>query len=166
MSNSNTVIRNATPADIPLVMELIRALAEYEKLSDRVTATPDLIEQALFGPRPMAECLIAESDNCAAGFALFFHNFSTFIGKPGIYLEDLFVKPEFRGCGLGKALLARLAQIALERDCGRMEWAVVDWNEPSIKFYRALGAESLDDWEIFRLKGQALVALAMTHTSV
>lgn len=165
MPNSNTVIRNATPDDILLVMELIRALAEYEKLSDRVTATPELIEQALFGPRPLAECLVAEFDGNAAGFALFFHNFSTFIGKPGIYLEDLFVKPEFRGRGLGKALLARLAQIALERDCGRMEWAVLDWNEPSINFYRALGAVSLDDWEIFRLTGDALSELATSTAS-
>lgn len=165
MSNSEIVIRPATAADVPLVIELIRALAEYEKLSDRVTATPELIEQALFGPRPMAECLIAESDGSAAGFALFFHNFSTFIGKPGIYLEDLFVKPESRGRGLGKALLSRLAQIALERDCGRMEWAVLDWNEPAIKFYRALGAESLDDWEIFRLTGVALAALAASRST-
>lgn len=164
MPDLATTIRNATLADIPLVMELIRALADYEKLSDRVTATPELIEQALFGPRPLAECLIAEADGEAAGFALFFHNFSTFIGKPGIYLEDLFVKPEFRGRGLGKALLARLAQIAVDRDCGRMEWAVLDWNEPSIKFYRALGAESLDDWEIFRLTGDALAALATSTT--
>jgi len=166
MSSSETNIRNAVPADVPLIMELIRALADYEKLSDRVTATPELIERALFGPRPWAECLIAETDGVGAGLALFFHNFSTFIGKPGIYLEDLFVKPEFRGRGIGQSLLSRLAQIAIERDCSRMEWAVLDWNEPAIKFYRSLGAAPMDDWEIFRLTGEALAALATKTAEV
>ena len=153
-------IRSATPGDLPVIMELIRGLAEYEKLADRVTATPELIERALFSDRPYAECLIAESEGTAAGFAIFYHNFSTFLGQPGIYLEDLFVLPELRGHGIGRALLSRLAAIAVERDCGRLEWAVLDWNEPAIKFYRGLRAEMLDDWRIFRLTGNALADLA------
>jgi GNAT superfamily N-acetyltransferase len=157
---SSVKIRVATANDLATIMELIRGLADYERLADRVTATEELIHRALFGPRPYAECLIAEAGDSAAGFALFFHNFSTFIGKPGIYLEDLFVNPEFRGRGIGRALLARLAAIAIDRDCGRMEWAVLDWNEPAIEFYRALGAESLDDWRILRLTGSALNELA------
>jgi GNAT superfamily N-acetyltransferase len=142
-------------------MDLIRGLAEYEKLADRVTATPELIERALFDDRPYAECLIAESEGTAAGFAIFYHNFSTFLGQPGIYLEDLFVLPELRGRGIGRALLSRLAAIAVERDCGRLEWAVLDWNEPAIKFYRGLRAQMLDDWRIFRLTGGALAELAV-----
>jgi GNAT superfamily N-acetyltransferase len=157
---TTTAIRSATPDDLPLIMELILGLAEYEKLADRVTATPELIGRALFSDRPYAECLIAETEGTAAGFAIFFHNFSTFLGKRGIYLEDLFVLPEFRGRGIGRALLGRLAAIAVERDAARLEWAVLDWNEPAIKFYRGLRAEMLDDWRIFRLTGGALADLA------
>jgi len=153
-------IRIATEADVPLILSFIRALADYEKLADRVVATEDSVRQTLFGNPRFAEVLIAEEDANPVGFALFFHNYSTFLARPGVYLEDLFVKPEARGRGYGKALLARLAEIARERNCGRVEWAVLDWNEPSIAFYRSLGAVSLDDWRMFRLTGPALDALA------
>ena len=153
-------IRIATEADVPLILSFIRALADYEKLADRVIATEDSVRQTLFGNPRFAEVLIAEEDANPVGFALFFHNYSTFLARPGVYLEDLFVKPEARGRGYGKALLARLAEIARERNCGRVEWAVLDWNEPSIAFYRSLGAVSLDDWRMFRLTGPALDALA------
>jgi GNAT superfamily N-acetyltransferase len=147
-------------ADIGTIEELIRALAEYERMADEVVMNAELLRKALFGERPYAEVLIAEADGEAVGFALFFHNFSTFLGRPGIYLEDLFVKPEHRGGGFGKALLKRLAEIAVERDCGRMEWAVLDWNEPSIGFYKKLGARPNDEWTVFRLTGDALRNLA------
>jgi len=150
------IIREAVEADIPLILTLIRALAVYEKLEHKVVATEDVLRDSLFGARPYAETLIAEEDGMPVGFALFFHNFSTFIGRPGIYLEDLFVNPEARGRGYGKALLARLAAIAKERNCGRLEWSVLDWNEPSIKFYKSLGARPMDEWTIFRLDGEAL----------
>ena len=153
-------IREATEADIPLILSLIRALAVYERLEHKVVATEEVLRDSLFGQHRYAETIIIEENGEPAGFALFFHNFSTFIGRPGIYLEDLFVKPEFRGRGYGKALLARLAAIARERNCGRVEWAVLDWNEPSINFYKALGAVPLDDWKIFRLTGDALDHLA------
>lgn len=155
-------IRNANESDVPLIFDFIRALAEYEKLADRVVATEETLRATLFGNPRFAEVLIAEEDATPVGFALFFHNYSTFLGRPGVYLEDLFVKREARGRGYGKALLARLAAIAKERDCGRVEWAVLDWNEPSIAFYRGLGAVSLDDWKIFRLTGKALDDLADT----
>ena len=153
-------IRPATEADLGTIEELIRALAEYERMADEVVMDAELLRKGLFGDRPYAEVLIAEVDDEAVGFALFFHNFSTFVGRPGIYLEDLFVKPEHRGSGLGKALLKRLAEIAVERDCGRMEWAVLDWNEPSIGFYKKLGARPNDDWTVYRLTGEALQKLA------
>ena len=153
-------IRPATPADLPLIAELIRALAEYEKLADEVRFDQATLGEKLFGPRPYAEVLIGEVDGEAQGFALFFHNFSTFEGRPGIYLEDLFVRPEARGCGLGKALLAQLARIAVERDCARLEWWVLDWNEPSIGFYKSLGARPMDEWTVMRVDGSALAALA------
>jgi len=153
-------IRNAEPADIPLVLSLIRALAVYERLEHKVVATEEVLRDSLFGARPYAETLIVEEDGKPVGFALFFHNFSTFIGRPGIYLEDLFVIPEARGRGYGKALLARLAAIAKERHCGRLEWSVLDWNEPSINFYKSLGAVPLDDWTMFRVTDGALDALA------
>jgi GNAT superfamily N-acetyltransferase len=153
-------IRFAERADVPLILRLIKALSVYEKLEDRVIATEEKIEHALFGPRPYAETLIAELDGEAVGFALFFHNFSTFLAQPGIYLEDLFVEPEHRGAGVGRALLERLASIALERDCGRLEWAVLDWNKDAIGFYRRLGATPNDDWTVYRLTGEALRALA------
>lgn len=153
-------IRPATEADTPLILELIRALAEYEKMLDRCIATEVLLRDTLFGPRPYAEAVIAEWNGAPAGFALFFHNYSTFLARPGIYLEDLFVKPELRGRGIGKALLTHLAALAIERNCGRIEWAVLDWNEPSIGFYKSLGAAPLEEWRIFRLTGAALDRLA------
>ena len=153
-------IRPATPADLPLIAELIRALAEYEKLAGKVRFDEAVLGEKLFGPRPYAEVLIGEVDNEAQGFALFFHNFSTFEGRPGIYLEDLFVRPEARGRGLGKALLTELARLAVERGCARLEWWVLDWNEPSIGFYTSLGARPMDEWTVMRVDGSALSALA------
>jgi GNAT superfamily N-acetyltransferase len=153
-------IRPAVVDDLDLVIGFIRALAEYERLADAVVLDRTLIGCHLFGDKPMAEVLIGEIDGAPRGFALFFHNFSTFEGKPGIYLEDLFVDPEARGAGLGKALLARLAQLAMERGCARLEWSVLDWNEPSIEFYKSLGAQAMDDWTINRVDGAALTALA------
>jgi len=160
MKAATSAIRPATPADIPAIVQLIRDLAEYEKLRHEVVATEGDLHAALFGDRPVAEAMLAEADGEAVGFALYFHTFSTFLGKPGMYLEDLFVKPEQRGNGYGKALLARLAAIAVERGCGRLEWSVLDWNEPSIAFYRALGAVPMDEWTVNRLTGKALHALA------
>jgi GNAT superfamily N-acetyltransferase len=153
-------IRPATRADLPLIAQFIRDLAEYERLAHEVRFDEAGLCERLFGARPYAEVLIGEIDGAPQGFALFFHNFSTFEGKPGIYLEDLFVRPKARGSGLGKALLARLAQIAAERDCARLEWAVLDWNEPSIGFYKALGARPMDEWTVFRMDGEALQKLA------
>jgi GNAT superfamily N-acetyltransferase len=153
-------IRPATEADLGTIEELIRALAAYERMADEVVMDARLLRKNLFGDRPYAEVLIAEVDGEPAGFALFFHNFSTFVGRPGIYLEDLFVKPEHRGTGLGRALLKRLAEIAVERECGRLEWAVLDWNEPAIGFYKKLGARPNDEWTVFRLAGEALQELA------
>ena len=153
-------IRPAIADDLDLVIGFIRALAEYERLADAVVLDAATLRSHLFGDKPMAEVLIGEIDGVPQGLALFFHNFSTFEGRPGIYLEDLFVEPEARGSGLGKALLARLAQLAVERGCARLEWSVLDWNEPSIAFYKALGARAMDDWTINRLDGAALSALA------
>jgi len=153
-------IRQATEADVPLTLRFIRDLAIYEKLEHKVVATEAGLRQTLFANPRFAEVVFAVEDGVEAGFALFFHNYSTFLGAPGIYLEDLFVKPEFRGRGLGKALLAHLAKLAKERGCGRVEWAVLDWNTPSINFYKSLGAISLDDWRIFRLTGEAMEKLA------
>jgi GNAT superfamily N-acetyltransferase len=154
------MIRNATVDDVPLILYFIRELAAYERLAHEVVADEALLRETLFGPRPSAEVVIAEVDGQPAGFALFFHNFSTFKGRPGLYLEDLFVKPEMRGRGVGKALLAHLAAIARERRCGRFEWAVLNWNRSAIDFYRSLGAHPLDDWVIFRMTGDALDQLA------
>ena len=153
-------IREATEGDIPLILRFIRDLAEYERLLHLVVATEETLQATLFGQTRFAEVLIGEEEGAAAGFALFFHNYSTFLAQPGIYLEDLFVRPEYRGRGYGKALLARLAQIARERRCGRVEWAVLDWNEPSIAFYKSLGARVMDEWHTFRLSGEALEKLA------
>ena len=151
-------IRAAERGDTALILELIRGLAEYEKLSHEVVATPELLEKWLFGERPVAEVLIAEWEGLPRGFALFFHNFSTFLGRPGFYLEDLYVQPEFRGRGIGKALLLRLARLAVERGYGRVEWSVLDWNEPAIQFYKSLGAKPMDEWTVFRLTGDGLTA--------
>ncbi|WP_308911940.1 GNAT family N-acetyltransferase [Pseudokordiimonas caeni] len=153
-------IRLGSKADVPVILSFIKELAEYERLSHLVVATEETLGAALFGDRPQAEVVIAALDGKDVGFALFFHNFSTFLGKQGLYLEDLYVRPEARGAGAGKALLKHLAKIALERDCGRFEWSVLDWNEPSIQFYKSLGAKPMDEWTIFRLDGEALAALA------
>jgi len=153
-------IRPATPADITTIARFIRELAVYEKLEAACRFDDAVLAQNLFGPRPMAEVILGEINGMPRGFALFFHNFSTFEGRPGIYLEDLFVEPEARGAGLGKALLAHLAALVLARDCARLEWSVLDWNAPSIAIYKALGARAMDDWTIMRLDGAALAALA------
>ena len=153
-------IRPATADDVPLIRQLIAELAEYERLADAAVATDDGLREQLFSAQPAAEVLIGEVDGEAAGFALFFHNFSTFLGKRGLYLEDLFVRPAFRGSGLGRHLMASLARIAVQRDCGRFEWSVLDWNAPAIGFYRTLGAVGMDEWTVQRLEGEALHALA------
>lgn len=158
-------LRPAVEADTGLILELIRELAEYERLLHEVVATEDSLHACLFGPRAVAEVLIAEIDSAAVGFALYFHNMSTFLGKPGLYLEDLYVRPAWRGQGVGKALLARLARVACERGCGRMEWVVLDWNIDAIEVYRRIGAVGADEWRIQRLTGDALHALAGTTTS-
>lgn len=154
-------LRPATPADLDTIIELVHALAEYEREPDAVRLDRDEFRRHLFGQRPYAEVILAETpEGASAGFALFFHNFSTWEGKPGIYLEDLFVRPELRGHGYGKALLVELARLAVERGCARLEWSVLDWNEPSIQFYKALGARPQDDWTTFRVDGDALIGLA------
>ena len=153
-------VRPATEHEVPEVLRFIRELAVYERLEHEVVVTEAALRAALFGPRPYAEVVFACLDGTPVGFALFFHNFSTFVGKPGIYLEDLFVRPEARGQGVGRNLLAWLARTALERGCGRLDWAVLDWNEPSIGFYRSLGAVALDEWTTMRLSGAALERLA------
>jgi GNAT superfamily N-acetyltransferase len=155
----SVVIRQAELSDVPVIADLIRGLARFEKLEDGVTMTEELLAKNLFGPRRYAETLIAEDGGSPVGFALFFHNFSTFLAQPGIYLEDLFVVPEQRGHGIGRALLQRLAQIAVERDCGRLEWAVLDWNRDAIGFYERLGAKPNSEWTVYRLTGETLTAL-------
>jgi GNAT superfamily N-acetyltransferase len=158
-------IRAAAAHEVPLVLDFIRELAVYEHLEHRVRITAADLSAALFGPRTYAEVVFACLDDRPVGFALFFHNFSTFLGKPGIYLEDLFVRPEARGRGLGRQLLAWLARTTLERGCARLDWAVLDWNQPSIGFYEALGAERQDEWRIYRLSGAALERAAEDATS-
>lgn len=153
-------IRPARPDDAEAIAALIYELAIYEKLEDQAKADPDTIRRHLFGPRPYAEALIAEHDGHQVGFALFFHNYSTFRGQPGLYLEDLFVQPAHRGLGIGKALLTALARIAVERECGRMEWAVLDWNQPAIGFYQSLGARPMDEWTVYRADDEALRRMA------
>ena len=152
-------IRSATKEDVPLIIVFIRKLSEYERLAHQVEATEEVLRSSLFGPTPRAEVLLAFAGEQPAGFALFFHNFSTFVGRSGLYLEDIYVNEEFRGRGIGRALFARLAEIALERDCRRFEWAVLDWNESAIRFYEALGAEPMSDWRIYRLSGEPLKRL-------
>ena len=153
-------LRSATEDDVPLILRFIRELAEYEKLPHECIATEEAVRSTLFGEKRFAEVLIAEEESEPVGFALFFHNYSTFLGRPGIYLEDLYVRPELRGRGYGKQLLARLAAVARERNCGRLEWAVLNWNEPAIGFYRSLGARPQDTWTVYRLTGDALEELA------
>jgi GNAT superfamily N-acetyltransferase len=159
-------IRPAKPADLPLIGQFIRDLAEYEKLAHEVRFDPQVLHAHLFGPTPRAEVVIGEIAGEAQGFALFFHNFSTFEGRPGIYLEDLFVRPAARGSGLGKALLAHLAALALERGCARFEWSVLDWNAPAIGFYHSLGARPMDEWTVMRLDGAALAGLAAQAAAI
>lgn len=154
------MIRAATPADLHTIVKLIRALAEYERLAHAVDLDEAKVRAHLFGPRPYAEVLLAEDAGAVVGFALFFHNYSTFRGKPGIYLEDLFVVPAARGKGFGKLLLVELAKLAVARDCARVEWSVLNWNEPSINFYKALGAVPMDEWTVYRLTDDALKKLA------
>jgi GNAT superfamily N-acetyltransferase len=156
------VIRQAHVEDVPVILQLIRDLATYERAPNEVTATEQQLVDVLFGERPAAEVLLAFEEQSPVGFAVFFYNFSTWLGRPGLYLEDLFVKPEKRGKGYGRALLIELAKIARERDCGRMEWAVLDWNEPAITFYRALGAKPMHEWTVFRLTGDGIARLAET----
>jgi GNAT superfamily N-acetyltransferase len=156
-------IRPATARDVPTILAHIRGLAEYERLAHEVRATDEGLREALFGPVPGAEVLLAEVNGQPAGFALFFHNFSTFLGQRGLYLEDLFVRPEHRGHGIGRRLLAELAALAVSRRCGRLEWAVLDWNAPAIGFYTSLGAVPMDEWTTFRLTGDGLVALAKSR---
>jgi len=155
-------IRPAVVEDVPVILELIRELATYERAPNEVTATEEQLVEVLFGKRPAAEVLLAFEAKSPVGFAVFFYNFSTWLGRPGLYLEDLFVKPEKRGKGYGRALLVDLAKIARDRGCGRMEWAVLNWNESAIKFYRALGAKPLDEWTVFRLTSDGIATLAQS----
>ena len=154
------VLRTARRDDVPLILAFVRELAGYEKLAHEAVADEATLAAQLFGERPAAEVIIAEVDGEPAGFALFFHNFSTFLGRRGLYLEDLFVRPQFRGLGLGKRLMVHLAKLAVERDCGRFEWSVLDWNAPAIALYRELGALPMDEWTVQRVSGDALKALA------
>ena len=153
-------IRPARASDVPVILQLIRDLATYERAPNEVTATEKGLTEVLFGEKPAAEVLLAFENETAVGFAVFFHNFSTWLGRPGLYLEDLFVRPEDRGKGYGRALLIHLAKIARERACGRMEWAVLDWNEPAIEFYHKLGAKPMNEWTVFRLTGDEIAKLA------
>ncbi len=162
---SGITLRFATRADIPLILAFIRELAQYERAPEAVVADETTLAESLFGERPGAEVVIAEADGEPAGFALFFHNFSTWLGKRGLYLEDLFVRPQFRGRGIGLLLMRFLAKLAVERDCGRFEWWVLDWNTPAIDFYRQLGAVAMDEWTVQRIDGEALHKLAGEFTS-
>ncbi len=160
MSLPPLTIVSAQPDDVPAICQLIHALADYEKLSHEVTGQVENLEQHLFGDRPYAEALLARSNNKPVGFALFFHNYSTFLMQPGIYLEDLFVLPDYRGQGIGKALLQSVGQLAVDRGCGRLEWNVLDWNSPAISFYKRMGAEIKPEWQLCRVTGPALQTLA------
>ena len=157
---ANFEIRTTTEADVPIILSLIRELAEYEREPDAVVATEAGLREVLFGPNRSAEVLLALEKGEPVGFAVYFYNFSTWLGRPGLYLEDLFVRPNMRGKGYGRALLERLAQIAQARGCGRMEWAVLDWNDPAIQFYRKLGAEPMNEWTVFRLTKEGIAKLA------
>ena len=161
---SNFKIRAACVADVPIILQLIRDLATYERAPNEVTATEKQLADVLFGEKPVAEVLLAFENETPAGFTVFFHNFSTWLGRPGLYLEDLFVKPEKRGKGYGHALLVDLAKIAHDRGCGRMEWAVLNWNDPAIQFYRKLGAKPMEEWTVFRLTHDGIVRLAQSES--
>ena len=161
--NSSITTRSATPADVPALFSLIRALADYEKLSDAVTGSPEQLADHLFGVRPYIEVIVAARADQVVGFVLFFHSYSTFLTKPGIYLEDLFVLPDYRSQGIGKALLTHLARLAVDRDCGRLEWSVLDWNQPAIGFYKRMGATLLPDWRTCRVTGNALITMAQQN---
>ncbi len=158
--NTDIRIEPVSEGDVPLLLRLIKALAEYERLSGEVIATEALLHDALFGAKRGAEAALAYVGSDAVGFAVWFYNFSTFVGRPGLYLEDLFVLPEWRGRGVGRALMGHLARVAVARDCGRMEWAVLNWNDPAIRFYRTIGAQAMDGWTVYRLAGGALTKLA------
>jgi len=160
----NLSLRFADETDVEIILGLIRGLADYERLSHEVTADAETLRRSLFGAHPVAEVVIAEVDGTPVGFALFFHNFSTFLGLPGIYIEDLYIEPAWRGKGIGRALLSYVGGLAKERGCGRLEWAVLDWNEPAISFYKNLGARPLNDWTIFRVTGNALNELSRQST--
>jgi GNAT superfamily N-acetyltransferase len=159
-SKSRLQITPASRSDVPLILTLINELAVYEKLAHEVLATEEVLSESLFGARPSAEVVIASYDGEPVGYALFFHSFSTFVGRPGLYLEDVYVRPTMRGKGIGKAILAFLARLAVERKCGRFEWSVLNWNEPSIGFYRSLGAKPMDEWTVYRLAGESLERLS------
>lgn len=165
-SNAAVVVAPATPADVPVLFQLVKALAAYEKLTHEVTGTAEDLAQQLFGDRPYAEALLARVDGVPAGFALFFHNFSTFLMRPGIYLEDLFVLPEYRGQGIGKRLLQTLGKLAIARNCGRLDWMVLDWNDPAIAFYQRMGAELKPEWQLCRVTGKSLEQLANGPTGI
>ena len=160
MKNPHFKMRFATENDVPLILSFIKELAEYERLAHEVVATEEILRENLFGEKVYAEVLLGYMDEKPIGFALFFHNFSTFLGKPGVYLEDLYVKPEMRGQGIGYAMLSYLAQLARDRKCGRFEWWVLDWNESAINFYKKIGAKPMDEWTVFRVTGEALTTLA------
>lgn len=153
-------VEPATVADVPVILELVKGLAEYERLLDEVIATEDGLRESLFGERPGAEVAIGYADGVPVGLAVYFHNYSTFTGRAGLYLEDIFVKPEWRRQGLGRQLLGYVARVAVARGCGRLEWSVLDWNEPAIRFYKNLGAQAMDEWTIYRMTGEALEKLA------
>ncbi|MEY2497706.1 MAG: hypothetical protein QOD12_1262 [Verrucomicrobiota bacterium] len=161
---TNFEIRQTTADDVPVILNLIRELAEYERAPDAVVATEAGLREVLFGPKPSAEVLLALAAGEPVGFAVYFYNFSTWLGRPGLYLEDLFVRPAARGKGYGRALLVELAKIARERGCGRMEWAVLDWNDPAIQFYRKLDAEPMTEWTVFRLTRDGIAKLAQSES--
>ena len=165
-TNGRLRIEPAIRSDLPTILSLIKDLAEYEKLSQEVVATEEVLAETLFGEHPYAKVVLAKFDDIPVGYALFFHSFSTFIGRPGLYLEDVYVQPSMRGKGIGKALLIYLARLAVERKCGRFEWSVLKWNEPSIRFYEALGAQPMNEWTVFRLAGDPLRRLATSGSKI